>query len=90
MFSTTFFFTSSQVVLDRILGRKEAIFHAFAGYAGWGPGQLDGELDRGDWRIEQADSEIIFTRSPEDIWEELIRRTHGTWVKSFVSVNRRT
>ena len=34
---------------------------AFSGHAGWGPGQLDGELERGDWILEPG---ALGTRSP--------------------------
>jgi putative transcriptional regulator len=37
---------------------------AFVGHAGWGPGQLDAELERGDWILEPAAREDARTRSP--------------------------
>jgi len=32
----------------------------YAGYAGWGPGQLEGEIARGDWTLEPASAGAIF------------------------------
>ena len=55
-------------------------FHAYAGYAGWGAGQLDEEVSRGDWHVLQADGGSILDKKPSDIWPELIGRVSGIWV----------
>ena len=36
-------------------------FRAFAGYAGWGPGQLDDELDVGGWFVVDAQPDDLLT-----------------------------
>jgi putative transcriptional regulator len=46
----------------------------FAGYASWGAGQLDAEMDEGSWIAEPARAEDVFTREPERLWEEVLRR----------------
>ncbi len=46
----------------------------YSGYAGWGPGQLDGEVARRDWIIVTADPDIIFSENPLGVWEELYKR----------------
>lgn len=49
----------------------------FAGYAGWGPGQLADELDEGAWLVAGAlDSDLISPR-PEQLWREVLRRQAG-------------
>lgn len=52
---------------------------AFAGYAGWGPGQLDAEVARGDWLIGPADSKALFDAAPGAIWDDLVERFTGDW-----------
>jgi putative transcriptional regulator len=49
----------------------------FAGYAGWGPGQLDGELEEGSWIVEPALPDDVFTHEPEDLWSAVLRRKGG-------------
>jgi len=46
----------------------------FAGYAGWSPGQLDGELKRDSWLIEPATRELVFDVPREEIWRHILRR----------------
>jgi putative transcriptional regulator len=44
------------------------------GYAGWGPGQLEAELEASAWLIAEVDREIIFDTPPDRMWETAIRR----------------
>jgi len=50
----------------------------FAGYAGWGPGQLDAELEVGAWWDADADGDDVFTRDPAGLWERVVARQGGT------------
>lgn len=52
---------------------------AFAGHAGWGPGQLDDELERGDWILEPARSEDAFDPQPEGLWSRVLERKGGSY-----------
>ncbi len=64
--------------LDPVAGRtapESGSFRVYAGYAGWGPGQLDAELARGAWHILPGEAEAVFDANPEGLWERLIRRT---------------
>ena len=49
----------------------------YAGYAGWGPGQLEAELARGDWIVaDEALEPIIFADAPDALWKKLFQRHH--------------
>ena len=41
---------------------------AFVGHAGWGPGQLDDEVERGDWIVEPAVRDDAFSGEPLELW----------------------
>jgi putative transcriptional regulator len=56
------------------LAAAGAPFRVFAGYAGWGAGQLDGEIVRGDWTVTDADAGLLFGHDGEPFWELLVRR----------------
>jgi putative transcriptional regulator len=50
---------------------------AFIGHAGWGPGQLDAELERGDWILEPATHADAFAARPAELWGAVLRRKGG-------------
>jgi putative transcriptional regulator len=49
----------------------------FAGYAGWGPGQLEGELAEASWIVEPAIPDDVFTNDPEGLWSAVLLRKGG-------------
>jgi putative transcriptional regulator len=44
------------------------------GYAGWGPGQLEQELQASAWLMSDVDAELVFATPPDKMWEVGIRR----------------
>ena len=51
----------------------------FAGYAGWGAGQLEDELEREDWILEPAIPDDAFTEAPDELWADVLRRKGGVY-----------
>jgi putative transcriptional regulator len=51
----------------------------FAGYAGWGPGQLESELGREDWIVEPCRAEDVFAAAPADLWSRVLERKGGRY-----------
>jgi putative transcriptional regulator len=51
-------------------------FRLFSGCAGWGPGQLEGELGRADWHLRPGDAELLFDGDAHNLWETLLRHAY--------------
>jgi putative transcriptional regulator len=46
----------------------------FAGYSGWGAGQLESELEEGSWLVVDADPDDAFAADPEELWADVLKR----------------
>jgi putative transcriptional regulator len=64
---------SDQDELKKLFVCKEAKLKLFDGFAGWGPGQLEEELESGSWLVTDIDAELMLCGDTE-IWESLVRR----------------
>jgi putative transcriptional regulator len=51
----------------------------YAGYAGWGEGQLDSELEQGDWIAQIALPDDVFTEDPDELWSTVMARKGGSY-----------
>jgi putative transcriptional regulator len=49
----------------------------FRGYAGWGPGQLEGEIEASAWLVLDAEPDDVFTGRPHQLWRTVLRRQGG-------------
>jgi putative transcriptional regulator len=55
------------------------VARAFVGHSGWGAGQLDSELERGDWILDPARLEDAFPAAPRDLWSTVLTRKGGSY-----------
>jgi putative transcriptional regulator len=76
------YYVSSIAALDHLLdgSNQPRPINFYAGYAGWGPGQLAAEFRRGDWHLIEADAATIFDTDPDRVWHDLIQFLSGRWV----------
>jgi putative transcriptional regulator len=58
---------------DVLAGELDAI-RLFAGYSGWGPGQLDWELEEESWFVVDAEPGDVLDRDPETLWRRVLQR----------------
>ncbi len=49
----------------------------FRGYAGWGPGQLEGEIEAGAWLVLDAHTDDVFGADPDELWRSVLERQPG-------------
>ena len=49
----------------------------YLGYAGWGPAQLQAELDHGAWFVVEALPSDLFATEPDTLWQNVLRRQRG-------------
>jgi putative transcriptional regulator len=59
------------------LGTAVRRVRVFAGLSGWGPGQLESELERDDWIVEAATPEDVFGEDVDDLWSSVLERKGG-------------
>jgi putative transcriptional regulator len=66
--------SSSLTLLEQMIEKRkpDQRFRLYAGYAGWGPGQLESEIARNDWRILKGNPDILFNNAPDEIWQKLV------------------
>ncbi|MEX0718792.1 MAG: YqgE/AlgH family protein [Planctomycetaceae bacterium] len=65
-----------RVVRSATQAESAANFRIYSGCAGWAPGQLEGELERGDWHVLPACSELTLCSDPYETWDQLLHKVH--------------
>ncbi|MFA5913573.1 MAG: YqgE/AlgH family protein [Burkholderiales bacterium] len=70
-------FAMDPAVVEQLLHAPPAQVRFFNGYAGWGPGQLAFELERGGWFVLHADVDTVFRKNMDTLWDELLARARA-------------
>jgi len=69
------YLSTSPDLLRRLLEPSPPLLaRLFVGYSGWGPGQLEAELEASAWLMSDVDRDLIFNTPPDKLWEKAIRR----------------
>jgi putative transcriptional regulator len=84
------YFSSNRQALEKLLKQKTASdrLRLYLGHSGWAPGQLEGEIERGDWELVRADPETVFQSNLDEMWPELLEQAQGTMVARARSTER--
>ena len=61
--------------VDHVIAADPEHARFFLGMVTWEPGQLDREIERGMWYVDQADAKLIFEKKTDGLWETLVRRS---------------
>jgi putative transcriptional regulator len=64
------YLSANRELLLQLLAREKPMdnLRIFIGHAGWAPGQLEAEIERGAWALEHADADAIFKGKSEHPW----------------------
>jgi putative transcriptional regulator len=66
--------SNAQVLRDMADGKGPRKSLVAFGYAGWGPGQLEGELGHNAWYVAPADENLIFDDDRDKLWDHAVAR----------------
>lgn len=67
---------SADIVTDIARGHGPKALNFCLGYAGWGPGQLEGEIQQNAWLSVPADEMLLFGAKPERLWTQALAKLH--------------
>ena len=65
--------SASTGTLSRLCGAPGFRFHCYAGYAGWGPGQLEQEIAEGSWILAPAEPRFVFDTPIDEVWDRALK-----------------
>jgi putative AlgH/UPF0301 family transcriptional regulator len=63
--------------VDRIIEQDGNAARFFVGLVVWQPGELEHELQRDFWFVMKNDAELVFRRTTDGLWEELVQRSRN-------------
>jgi putative transcriptional regulator len=69
------FLATDVETVDRIIEQDGAGARYIAGLVAWQPGELEHEVRNGFWFVIDADADLVFRKSTDGLWEELVRRS---------------
>ena len=76
-FAPDLFLATAGKVIDRVIEQQPNGARYYAGIVVWEPGELAAEIASGFWFVLPADTDVVFRKPAEGLWEELVRRSRG-------------
>jgi putative transcriptional regulator len=71
---TLYLSTSPDLLRKTLEAEAPEQMRLIVGYSGWGPGQLEAEIEASAWLIDEVDKDFIFCTPAEQMWEKALRR----------------
>ena len=71
------YLTMQPEAIERLLARRGQRFRVYAGFSGWAPRQLQGELARDGWYVLPASVDLVFRKDTTGLWSELLAKARG-------------
>jgi putative transcriptional regulator len=79
------FFAGSEKNVLALMRSREQSCKVFTGYAGWGPGQIEQQVEYGIWRAIPATAAKIFANN-DNLWEGLLRQACGSLLQVMCNI----
>jgi putative transcriptional regulator len=79
------FFSASKANLDALVTHSQQSIKIFIGHSGWGPGQLDQEMEEGAWLTMPAITDYVFLDSTE-LWQTVSRLIGRSMMQSMLNI----
>ena len=79
------YFTTGAESLRELATQPEPSARFFIGHAGWGPGQLEGELESGSWLTGPATIDTVFSAA-DDLWLRVTKQLVGSSLISALNI----
>jgi putative transcriptional regulator len=80
--------TSQRDKVRQTIGTNPLPVKVFAGYAGWGAGQLESELEVGGWFVIPASPELVFSESPDELWPVALRMSGRDFYRDTLHIKQ--
>ena len=73
------YFATGEEMKSRLHSNTTDVIRTYAGFMSWGPGQLEEELNAGDWVLAPGNTNQLFGNDTGDMWKTLYRLWAGSW-----------
>lgn len=80
---------NSLALIEQLQEEPDLPVVVLAGYAGWGPGQLDQEMQQQSWIPGETTPELVFATPPDEVWEASLRQMNLSPEMIVAGVSRR-